>query len=119
VLNVAQKAPPHAVASVASPHGLFRLLGSRGFNTKIAHRANVRRFQQCEFTPVRLPDAPGVSHEFHCRSLLPGDRLSLDAFENANPDEAFASREGLDIAIMRCINFSRINIRNVLCSFCG
>ncbi|MGF6919392.1 DUF7685 domain-containing protein [Paraburkholderia sp. 40] len=78
---------PHDVVSVASPDGTFRLLCSRCFNTEMARLADVDAFEHPEFTPVRLPDADGVAHEFHFRSLLFGDRLSLEAFELACGDE--------------------------------
>src|SRR5690348_14529479 len=78
---------PHDVVSVASPDGTFRLLCSRCCNTEMAHLANVQAFEHPEFTPVRLSDADGVIHEFHFRSLLFGDQLSLEAFEPASGDE--------------------------------
>ncbi|TCF96397.1 hypothetical protein BZM26_37905 [Paraburkholderia strydomiana] len=78
---------PHHVVSVASPDGTFRLLCSRCFNTEVAHLADVDAFEHPAFTPVRLPDADGVVHEFHFRSLLLGDQLSLEAFELASGDE--------------------------------
>jgi hypothetical protein len=53
----------------------------------MAQRADIQFFEHPEFTPVRLPDADGVSHEFHFRSLLFGDQLSLEAFEMACNDE--------------------------------
>lgn len=74
-------APPHDVVRVASPDGAFRLLCSRCFNIEMAHLAEVRAFEHPEFTPVRLHDADGVVREFHFRSLLFGDQLSLEAFE--------------------------------------
>ncbi|OUL95689.1 DUF7713 domain-containing protein [Paraburkholderia hospita] len=79
--------PPHDVVSLASGHGTFRLLCSRCFNTEMAHLADVHAFEHPEFTPVRLVDANGVLHEFHFRSLLFGDQLSLEAFELASGDE--------------------------------
>ncbi|MGF6507862.1 DUF7713 domain-containing protein [Paraburkholderia sp. 32] len=79
--------PPHDVVSVASPDGGFRLLCSRCFNTEMAYLADVQAFEHPEFTSVRLPDADGVVHEFHFRSLLFGDQLSLEAFELASGDE--------------------------------
>ncbi|MDH6147320.1 MULTISPECIES: DUF7686 domain-containing protein [Paraburkholderia] len=78
---------PHDVVSVASPDGTFRLLCSRCFNTEMAHLADVDAFEHPEFTPVRLADADGVVHEFHFRSLLFGDQLSLEAFELISGNE--------------------------------
>ncbi|MGT2477340.1 DUF7713 domain-containing protein [Paraburkholderia terrae] len=89
--------PPHDVVSVASPDGGFRLLCSRCFNTEMAHLANVGAFEHPEFTPVRLPDSDGVEHEFHFRSLLFGEQLSLEAFELASGDE---DRAGLRFQLL-------------------
>ncbi|MFL9915807.1 hypothetical protein PQR75_10490 [Paraburkholderia fungorum] len=43
-----------------------------------------------EVTPVRLGDADGVLHEFHFRSQLFGDQLSLEAFELVSGNEECA-----------------------------
>ncbi|WP_407670908.1 DUF7686 domain-containing protein [Paraburkholderia franconis] len=37
-----------------------------------------------------MPDADGVLHEFHFRSLLFGDQLSLEGFELTGNEEDFA-----------------------------
>ncbi|WP_433706651.1 DUF7686 domain-containing protein [Paraburkholderia sacchari] len=42
---------------------------------------------------MRLADADGVAHEFHFRSLLLGDQLSLEAFELA-PDGGDRAKAG-------------------------
>jgi hypothetical protein len=47
----------------------------------MAYLAEIHAFGHPAFTPVRLADADGVVHEFHFRSLLLGDQLSLEAFE--------------------------------------
>lgn len=78
---------PHDVVSIASGDGAFRSLCSRCFNTETAHLAKLHPFVHPDFTPVRLADAGGVVHEFHFRSLLFGDQLSLEAFELASGDE--------------------------------
>ncbi|SEK08440.1 DUF7686 domain-containing protein [Paraburkholderia diazotrophica] len=82
--------PSHDVVSVASADGSFRLLCSRCFNTEMADLAEVHAFEHPEFTPVRLSDADGVVHEFHFRSLLFGDQLSLEAFEPVPGDDDYA-----------------------------
>lgn len=84
--------PPHDVVSVASADGAFRLLCSRCFNAEMAHLAGIRAFEHPEFTPVRLADADGVVHEFHFRSLLFGDQLSLEAFELASDEDCVGFR---------------------------
>ena len=79
--------PQHEVVSVASTDGAFRLLCSRCFNVEMAYLAEIHTFEHPEFTPVRLADADGVVHEFHFRSLLFGDQLSLEAFELVSGNE--------------------------------
>ncbi|MBT2792839.1 DUF7713 domain-containing protein [Paraburkholderia strydomiana] len=88
---------PHDVVSVAAPDGAYRLLCSRCFNIEMARLADVHAFEHPEFTPIRLPGADGVVHEFHFRSLLFGDQLSLEALELASGDE---DREGFRFQIL-------------------
>ena len=64
-----------------------KFTGNVSFNIEMAQLADVHAFEHPEFTPVRLADADGVVHEFHFRSLLFGDQLSLEAFELASGDE--------------------------------
>jgi hypothetical protein len=54
----------------------------------MAQWADIVGFEHPQFTPVRLLDADGDSHEFHFRSLLLGDQISLEAFELAGNDES-------------------------------
>jgi hypothetical protein len=42
----------------------------------MAQWADTVGLEHPQFTPVRLPDADGDSHEFHIRSLLLGDQLA-------------------------------------------
>ncbi|WP_213233459.1 hypothetical protein [Caballeronia sp. NK8] len=49
-------------------------------------------FGHSSFTPLRLRDADDNDHEFHFRSLLLGNQLSLEAFELAGDDEAAGYR---------------------------
>ena len=64
------------IANVASADGTYRLLCSRCFNEEMAQWADIVGFEHPQFTPVRLLDADGDSHEFHFRSLLLGDQLA-------------------------------------------
>lgn len=84
------RTPPQDVVSVDSPDGAFQLLCGRCFNTGMAQLAEVRGFEHPAFMPVRLADTDGVVHEFHFRSLLLGDQLSLEAFERASEAEGCA-----------------------------
>ncbi|WP_244195437.1 DUF7686 domain-containing protein [Caballeronia arationis] len=49
----------------------------------MAQFADIHNFEHPSFAPLRLRDAGGNDHEFHFRSLLLGDQLSLEAFELA------------------------------------
>jgi hypothetical protein len=77
------RTPPYDTVNAASSDGTYRLLCSRCFNEDMAQSADILGFEHPPFTPVRLLDADGRSHEFHFRSLLLGDQLSLEAFELA------------------------------------
>ena len=58
----------------------------------MAQFAEMQGFEHPSFTPLRLRDADENEHEFHFRSLLLGDQLSLEAFELAGDDEASGYR---------------------------
>jgi hypothetical protein len=86
------KKPTHDFVSAASSNGTWRLLCSRCFNEEMAQFADLHNFEHPSFTPVRLCDVDGNGHEFHFRSLLLGDQLSLEAFELAGDDESAGYR---------------------------
>lgn len=64
-----------------------RLLCATCFNREMAQRTGLDDFSEVKFEPVRLTDANGIGHEFHFRSLLFGDKLSLEAFESMGEEE--------------------------------
>jgi hypothetical protein len=64
-----------------------RLLCTACFNREIAHHAGIDNFGSIKFGPVHLIDANGVAHEFHVRTLLFGDKLSLESFESTSDEE--------------------------------
>ena len=78
--------PAHDFVS-AGLDGTWRVLCSRCFNTEMAQFADMQGFEHPSFTPLRLRDVDDTDHEFHFRSLLLGDQLSLEAFELAGDDE--------------------------------
>jgi len=84
--------PAHDFVSAGTSDGTYQLLCSRCFNEEMARFADVHDFEHPSFRPVRFPDADGDVHEFHFRSLLPGDQLSLEAFELAGDDESAGYR---------------------------
>jgi hypothetical protein len=65
----------------ARSDGTWQMLCSRCFNIEMARFADLQHFQHPSFTPLRLRDTHGLDHEFHFRSLVLGNRLSLEAFE--------------------------------------
>jgi len=64
------------VHTVSEGHG-DRLLCTGCFNREMAHYPGLEDFGEVKFKPVHLTDANGTVHEFHFRSLLFGDKLSL------------------------------------------
>jgi hypothetical protein len=53
----------------------------------MAHHTGLDNFGDVKFEPVHLSDANGTVHEFHFRSLLFGDKLSLEAFDSTSEEE--------------------------------
>jgi hypothetical protein len=47
----------------------------------MARHAGLDDFAEVKFEPIQLSDANGAVHEFRFRSLLFGDKLSLEAFD--------------------------------------
>jgi hypothetical protein len=58
----------------------------------MAQFADLHEFEHPSFAPLRLRDVDDNNHEFHFRSLLLGDQLSLEAFELVGEDEAAGYR---------------------------
>jgi len=73
------------VHAVSEGHG-DRLLCTACFNREMAHHTGLDDFGEVKFEPVRLSDANGTVHDFHFRSLLFGDNLSLEAFESTSEE---------------------------------
>ena len=74
------------VNTVSEGHG-DRLLCTACFNREMAHHTGLDNFGEFKFEPVHLSDANGTVHEFHFRSLLFGDKLSLEAFDLTSEEE--------------------------------
>jgi hypothetical protein len=74
------------VHTVSEGHG-DRLLCTGCFNREMAHYTGLEDFGEVKFKPVHLTDANGIVHEFHFRSLLFGDKLSLEAFDSTSEEE--------------------------------
>jgi hypothetical protein len=79
--------PQYDIVNAVSDGYDDRLLCTGCFNREMARRTGLDDFAEIRFKPVRLPDANGVVHEFHFRSLLFGDKLSLEAFDSTSEEE--------------------------------
>jgi hypothetical protein len=84
---------PHydTVHTVSEGHD-DRLLCTACFNREMAHHTGLDDFCEVKFKPVHLTDANGIVREFHFRSLLFGDNLSLEAFDSASEEESSGYR---------------------------
>ncbi|WP_255504219.1 DUF7713 domain-containing protein [Caballeronia sp. EK] len=80
--------PAHDFVRAGSSDGTWRVLRSQCFNDEMAQFADLRNFEHPNFTPLRLLDVHGDEHEFHFRSLLLGEQLSLEAFELMGDDDS-------------------------------
>jgi hypothetical protein len=79
--------PAHDFIRTRSLDREWRVLCSQCFNDEMAQFTGHPDFEHPSFTPLRLRDAHCDEHEFHFRSLLLGDQLSLGAFELAGDDD--------------------------------
>ncbi|WP_031358042.1 DUF7713 domain-containing protein [Caballeronia sordidicola] len=79
--------PPYETVNTTNEGLSGRLLCTACFNREMAHHAGIDNFGSIKFEPVHLNDANGVAHEFHFRTLLFGDKLSLESFESTSDDE--------------------------------
>lgn len=73
--------PGYDTVNYGSSDGGYRTLCSRCFNSEVAMRAGLDKFEHVRLDPVKLADCNGVMHEFHLRIHLFGDIVSLEAFE--------------------------------------
>jgi hypothetical protein len=79
---------PHydTVNAVSEEYG-DRLLCTGCFNQEVARHTGLDDFGEVRFEPAQLSDAKGIVHEFHFRSLLFGDKRSLEAFDSTSEEE--------------------------------
>jgi hypothetical protein len=73
--------PQYDTIHTGSDEHSDRLLCTACFNREMAKHAGIDNFDQTKFEPMHLSDASGTVHEFRFRSLLFGDKLSLEAFD--------------------------------------
>ena len=71
----------HDIVHFGSAGDVYRDLCTACFNTEMAARAGLHQFENVQLAPVGIADCDGAMHEFHFRTRLLGDILSLEAFE--------------------------------------
>ncbi|CAN7777239.1 DUF7685 domain-containing protein [Caballeronia sp. LjRoot31] len=92
--------PPYETVNTTNEGLSGRLLCTACFNREMAHHAGIDNFGSIKFEPVHLNDASGVAHEFHFRTLLFGDKRSLESFESTSDDEPSGYR--LAVSKLKC-----------------
>lgn len=73
--------PGHDTVSYGSMERGYQQLCSRCFNAEVAELSGLDHFENLRFEPVAITDCTGETHQFHFRTRLHGDIVSLDAFE--------------------------------------
>jgi hypothetical protein len=79
--------PRHDTVHAVSDEHSDRLLCTACFNREMAMHVGIANFDETKFEPIHLSDASGTLHQFHFRSLLLGDKLSLEAFDGTSEEE--------------------------------
>ncbi|MFH1602573.1 MAG: hypothetical protein ABIH03_01555, partial [Pseudomonadota bacterium] len=59
----------------------YRRLCTRCFNAEVAKLSGLEDFENIRLEPIGITDCSGESHQFHFRTQLRGDIVSLEAFE--------------------------------------
>ena len=73
--------PGYDTVSYGSIDSGYRQLCTRCFNIDVAERIGLNDFENVRLEPVGLTDSAGKSHQFHFRTRLTGQHISLEAFE--------------------------------------
>ena len=76
-----QLVPDYDVINYGSMDRGYKELCGRCFNSEVAKLNELDGFENPAFRPVALADSAGRLHEFHFRSRLLGDIVSLEALE--------------------------------------
>ena len=69
------------IVHFGSDGDVYRDLCTACFNTEMAKRVGLHQFENVRLEPVQIADCDGAMHEFHFRTRLLGDILSLEGFE--------------------------------------
>lgn len=73
--------PGYDTVSYGSMDRGYRQLCTRCFNIDVAERIGLDDFENVRLEPVGLTDSAGKPHQFHFRTRLTGQHISLEAFE--------------------------------------
>lgn len=76
-----QFTPNYDIVHYGSIDSGYRDLCGRCVNTDIARRCGMEEFEHARLEPIALADRSGTMHEFHFRTSLFGDIISIEAFE--------------------------------------
>ena len=71
----------HDVVHFGSMDKGYRKLCTRCVNAEIAKLSGLEDFENIRLDPIGITDCAGESHQFHFRTRLLGDIVSLEAFE--------------------------------------
>lgn len=78
--------PGRDIVHFGSTEDGYRELCTACFNTEMAARVGLKQFENVRLEPVGIEDCKGTLHEFHFRTRLLGDILSLEAYELIDGD---------------------------------
>lgn len=79
--------PSHNIVHYGSMEQGYRQLCTQCVNADMAKRCGLDDFENLQLEPIGLSDCAGEAHQFHFRTRLLGNIVSLDAFElrDGNP----------------------------------
>ncbi len=73
--------PSYDIVHYGSIDHRYRKLCSQCFNADVAERSGVEDFENIRLAPIMMTDCKGDDHQFHLRTHLLGDMVTLEAFE--------------------------------------
>ncbi len=73
--------PSYDIVHYGSIDSGYQKLCSQCFNAAVAERSGITAFENIRLEPVGITDCIGETHEFHFRTRLLGNIVSLEAFE--------------------------------------
>lgn len=79
--------PSYEIIHYGSMDSGYRQICTRCFNAEIAKLSGLDEFENIRLEPIGIADCAGETHQFHFRTRLMGDIISLEAFElqDGNP----------------------------------